>query len=56
VGSPAEVQDGFGSGADGEDRFDALVGLIGMLEVLATGREPTVGPDPRVEGWILGQA
>jgi hypothetical protein len=49
----ARVCDGFGPA--GEDPFDALVGLVGMLEVLASGREPEAGPDPRVEGWILGQ-
>jgi len=46
---------GFGAAADGEDRFDALIGLAGMLEVLLSDREPDVGPDPRVEGWVLGQ-
>ena len=40
-----------------DDRFDALVGLLGMLSVVlgnrpdgAPGDEPT-----RIEGWILGQ-
>jgi hypothetical protein len=51
----AVIRDGFGSEASGEDSFDALVGLLGMLEVLLSGREPAVGPHPAVEGWILGQ-
>lgn len=54
-----EIEDGFGSGADGEDRFDAVVGLFGMLNVLL-GRRPSVAPDEDevrlVEGWILGQS
>jgi len=52
------VRDGFGPRADGEDPFDALAGLCGMIEV-ACGRraEAPVTPPlsyPR-EGWILGQ-
>ena len=53
----ADIRDGFGSGADGEDRFDATVGLFGMLNVVF-GHRPT--GDPRtpllrdIEGWILG--
>lgn len=50
------VRDGFGPAESGEDPFDALVGLLGMLEVLLDGTEPHRGPDPTVEGWILGQA
>jgi hypothetical protein len=51
----AAVEDGFGAGRDGEDRFDAFVGLLGMVELL---REPSRvhQPDSPVEGWILGQA
>ena len=55
----AEIEDGFGAGADGEDRFDAVVGLLGMLGVVR-GRRCSGEPDDpvvrRVEGWILGQA
>ncbi|MEZ5752355.1 MAG: DUF429 domain-containing protein [Paracoccaceae bacterium] len=55
----ALVRDGFGTGASGEDAFDALVGLIGMLDVI-DGRMPDHAPaDPRIrqiEGWILGQS
>ena len=54
----AEIEDGFGAGADGEDRFDAVVGLLGMLGVVR-GRRCSGEPDDpvvrRVEGWILGQ-
>jgi hypothetical protein len=53
------IRDGFGAAADGEDRFDATVGLLGMLNVVL-GRRPTGEPgDPaisRIEGWILGQS
>ena len=51
------VQDGFGPLPAGEDRFDSLVGLIGMLMVLR-GLLPSNPPnDPminQIEGWILG--
>ncbi len=53
----ADIRDGFGPGADGEDRFDATVGLFGMLNVVYGHRPPG---DPRdriqrdIEGWILG--
>ena len=54
----AEIEDGFGAGASGEDRFDAAVGLFGMLNVVL-GRRPSGEPDDpvirRIEGWILGQ-
>jgi hypothetical protein len=50
----------FGSSKDGEDRFDAFLGLIGMLAVVVGRRDPGppghLPPDVlRVEGWILGQ-
>ena len=53
----ATIADGFGTVADGEDRFDAVVGLFGMLDV-ALGNRPSGEPDDdttRIEGWILGQ-
>jgi hypothetical protein len=49
------IEQGF---PDGDDAFDAAVGLFGMLEVLMGRREPG---DPneesvrKLEGWILGQ-
>jgi hypothetical protein len=54
----ASVRTGFGSEASGEDPFDALVGLIAMIQVL---REPARSACPstacvrNVEGWILGR-
>ena len=53
----AEIADGFGDSTDGEDRFDAVVGLFGMLDVVL-GNSPSGEPDDattRIEGWILGQ-
>ncbi len=54
----AQIGDGFGKRPDGEDRFDATVGLLGMLGAVL-GRHPAGEPaDPeirRIEGWILGQ-
>jgi hypothetical protein len=55
----AEIRDGFGSSADGEDRFDATVGLLGMLNIVLKHRSPGEPEDDgvrRIEGWILGQA
>jgi hypothetical protein len=53
-----QIADGFGARGDGEDAFDALIGLLGMIEVI-DGRRLERPPDRRageaVEGWILGQ-
>ncbi len=49
---------GFGSDAQGEDRFDSLVGLLGLVGVLEGLREDFIPEDPwirRWEGWVLGQ-
>ncbi len=54
----ALVEDGFGPSKDGEDPFDALLGLLSMLEVVLGHRgegAPDEDPVRRVEGWILGQ-
>lgn len=53
------VDAGFSAGANGEDEFDAVIGLLGMIAV-TTGRlpsgEPTDDPDVlRLEGWMLGR-
>lgn len=53
-----DILDGFGAATDGEDRFDAVVGLFGMLDVVLGYRSATVPNNPvvtSVEGWILGQ-
>jgi hypothetical protein len=53
-----EIADGFGADASGDDRFDAVVGLFGMLNVALGQRAPGEPDDPavrRIEGWILGQ-
>lgn len=52
------IRDGFGAGRDGEDRFDAVVGLLGMLDRVLGIRPFPEPSDPqirRVEGWIFGQ-
>ena len=54
----ALMRDGFGSAPDGEDPFDAAVGLVGMLNVVLGHRAPGEPPDAithEVEGWMLGQ-
>jgi hypothetical protein len=52
------IADGFGADPAGEDRFDSLIGLLGMLNVIE-GRSPDGVPDDpwisRWEGWVLGQ-
>jgi hypothetical protein len=52
------IADGFGPSPDGEDPFDATVGLLGMVNVALGRRSPGTPCDPeirRIEGWILGQ-
>ncbi len=54
----AQLEDGFGAAADGEDRFDAFCGACGMIEI-ANGCRAAGAPDDAdiraFEGWILGQ-
>lgn len=55
----AAILAGFGPETTGEDAFDALIGLLGLIEVAAGRRAPGPESDPeicRFEGWILGQA
>jgi hypothetical protein len=54
------VTNGFGGGPAGEDQFDCVVGLLGMIGVV-TGAIPEglPGDDPAVattEGWMLGRS
>ena len=54
----AAVAAGFGGDAQGEDRFDSLIGLLGLISVLNGSRPDFVPDDPwvrRWEGWVLGQ-
>jgi hypothetical protein len=54
----AAIADGFGADAAGEDRFDSLIGLMCVLNVLAGHRPDSAPDDPWVrlwEGWVLGQ-
>ncbi|WP_240046757.1 hypothetical protein [Paracraurococcus ruber] len=54
----AMVQAGFGADAAGEDRFDSVIGLLGLIGVLDGARPDFVPDDPwirRWEGWVLGQ-
>ncbi|MEM8599537.1 MAG: DUF429 domain-containing protein [Bacteroidota bacterium] len=53
------INDGFGDRKEGEDPFDATVGLFGMLDVVLGHRSPGAPRSPsvqRIEGWIFGQA
>ncbi len=54
----AMVADGFGADAAGEDRFDSVIGLLGLVGVLDGTRPDFVPQDEAVrrwEGWVLGQ-
>jgi hypothetical protein len=53
-----EIRDGFGANPNGEDRFDATIGLFGMLNTLNSEgslSEPESEVVRRIEGWIFGQ-
>jgi hypothetical protein len=55
----SRAEDGFSDGANGEDEFDAVIGLLAMISVV-TGAVPSGEPrdDPAIgstEGWILGR-
>ncbi|WP_431280837.1 hypothetical protein ACQW02_15625 [Humitalea sp. 24SJ18S-53] len=55
----AAIADGFGTDAAGEDRFDSLLGLLGLIGVIDGVRPDSIPDDPwirRWEGWVLGQA
>ena len=52
------IENGFGADAAGEDRFDATIGVLGVINVLAGNRPDGIPGDPwlrRWEGWVLGQ-
>jgi hypothetical protein len=54
----AKIQSGFGTTLVGEDQFDALVGLYGMIDVILGKNfigEPHSPVISRIEGWIFGQ-
>ena len=58
AGLAAMLADGFGADAAGEDRFDSLIGLLGLIGVLDGARPDCIPDDPwvrRFEGWVLGQ-
>jgi hypothetical protein len=54
------VRAGCGAGPAGEDEFDAVVGVLGMISVMTGAVAPGVpADDPAVtstEGWILGRS
>ena len=54
----AATGDGFGADAAGEDRFDCVLGVLCVINVLAGNRPDSAPADPwlhRWEGWVLGQ-
>ena len=54
----AAIAAGFDADGAGEDRFDSLLGLLCVLNVLAGERTDAAPDDPWIqswEGWVLGQ-
>ena len=54
----AAVTNGLGADPAGEDRFDCLLGVLCVINVLAGHRPDTTPDDPWLatwEGWVLGQ-
>ncbi|WP_328702563.1 hypothetical protein [Belnapia mucosa] len=54
----AAIEGGFGADPAGEDRFDSVIGLLGLIAVLDGARPDYIPDDPwirRWEGWVLGQ-
>ncbi|MCA3358783.1 MAG: hypothetical protein ING02_12365 [Roseomonas sp.] len=52
------ITSGFGTDPAGEDRFDSLIGLLGLIGVVDGKRPDFIPPDPMIrawEGWVLGQ-
>lgn len=53
-----ELLNGFGPSGDGEDPFDAVIGLFLMLDVVLGFRRDGLPHDEsvrRLEGWIVGR-
>jgi hypothetical protein len=54
------AESGFSAGKNGEDEFDAVIGLLAMIGVITgsidAGAPPGDRAVPSVEGWILGRA
>ncbi len=51
----ALMGNGFGTLPEGEDAFDAVMGLLGMIEVIDGRRSEGPMQPNKWEGWILGQ-
>jgi hypothetical protein len=52
------IAEGFGARPDGEDRFDSVIGLLGVIAVLDGAQPDHIPADPWItawEGWVLGQ-
>ena len=54
----AQIRDGFGPRASGEDPFDALIGVCGLINLILNDKwlvyEPAEPIIREMEGWILG--
>jgi len=56
----SRVEEGFSAGPNGEDEFDAVAGLLGMIAVVTgtipSGEPPGDAEITTIEGWILGRS
>ena len=53
-----QIEDGFGPSKSGEDPFDAVIGLLGMINTIQRTAEPDLPDDATVrhlEGWMFGR-
>jgi hypothetical protein len=54
------VETGFSDGKNGEDEFDAVIGLLAMIGVVTGSIDAGAPPEdlavPSTEGWILGRS
>ncbi|MGH3224239.1 MAG: hypothetical protein ACRDPY_37085 [Streptosporangiaceae bacterium] len=54
-----QVESGFSDGRNGEDEFDAAIGLLAMIAVVSGAMDTGIPADDRAvfdtEGWILGR-
>lgn len=58
AGLRAALEAGFGGERTGEDAFDAVVGVVGLLQCCAGHRtiwQPRGAPEATLEGWVLGR-
>jgi len=56
AGMARMIEDGFGADAAGEDRFDSVLGVLAVINVLAGHRPDGTPDDPWLRRWEGGRA